>query len=184
MAKNKQNFYNLYSQLNLPYLETKKEFLKNIFEELELKFGLKKKSNLKFIDLGSGDGRVIFYAALNYGLKSTGLEINTNLIKEAKYKLKQLKNRTNYKKRLIRKIKIKYGDIFQHNLKNYNFIYTFSLPTMQSYLRHVFNSALKDSIIISYMYPLSEFNNYLILKDKLDLIGDDQEISVFFYRKD
>ncbi len=183
MAKNKQNFYSLYSQLNLPFLETKKDFLKNIFVELELKFGLVKNSNQRFIDLGGGDGRVIFYAALNYGIKSIGLEINTNLVLEAKNKLKRLKNRTSYKKRLIRKIKIKYGDIFQQNLRDYNFIYVFSAPIMQSYLRHVFNSAQKDSIIISYMYPFTKFNNCLTLEDKLDLKGDNQEISAFFYRK-
>ncbi len=183
MAKNKQKFYSLYSQLNLPFLETKRDFLKNIFEKLEFKFGLKKDSNLRFIDLGCGDGRVIFYAALNYGIKSIGLEINTNLIKEAKYKLKLLKNRTIYKKKFIRKIKIKYGDIFQQNLKGYNFIYIFSVPTIHSYLRHVFNSAQKDSIIISYMYPLSKFKNCLILEDKLDFKADNQEVSAFFYRK-
>lgn len=183
MAKNKQNFYNLSSQLNLPFLETKKDFLKNIFEELELKFELKKDSNLRFIDLGCGDGRVIFYAALNYGIKSIGLEINTTLINEAKYKLKLLKSRSFCKKRLLRKIKIKYGDIFQQNLRDYNFIYIFSLPTMHSYLKHVFNSAQKDSIIISYMYPFTKFNNCLILEDKLDLKADDQKVSAFFYRK-
>ena len=45
MAKKKYNSYSLYSQLDLPYLETNESFIKDIFEILETKFSLKKDSN-------------------------------------------------------------------------------------------------------------------------------------------
>jgi SAM-dependent methyltransferase len=183
MAKIKKNFYSICSQLDLPFLETNHDFLKDIFESLEFKFGLKRNSNQRFIDLGCGDGRVNLYVALNYGIKSIGFEINPDLIQEAKKKIILLKNQKIYKRKLFRKIKIKFGDIFQQTLKKFDFIYIFSLPTMQKYLNHVFITAKKDAIIISYKYPLNNFDSYLKCEEKLDKKDENQEISIFFYRK-
>ena len=59
----KKNYDRFHSQLALPFLETNRELLKELFETLELKFGLKKQSKQQFIDLGSGDGRIMIYAA-------------------------------------------------------------------------------------------------------------------------
>ena len=113
MAKKKYNSYSLHSQLDLPYLETNESFIKDIFETLETKFSLKKDSKQRFIDLGCGDGRVVIYATLHYGIQSTGVEINLNLIEEAKSKLKLLQTNKIYKKRQIKKIRSRYEDLFQ-----------------------------------------------------------------------
>ncbi len=183
MAKNKYNsYYSLYSQIDLPYLGTNESFIKDIFETLETKFSLKSDSNQKFIDLGCGDGRVVIYATLHYGIQSTGVEINLNLIEEAKSKLKLLQTNKIYKKRQLKKIKIKFGDLFQLSLNKYDFIYIFSLPTMQKFLKHTFDTVKKDSIIISYKYPLI-FDSFLKLEEKIELKSKNQKISAFFYRK-
>ena len=102
-------------------------------------FGLKKKINKKFIDLGSGDGRVVVFAALNYGIRSFGIEINDNLVQEAIECVKSLKQSKNYKKRFFKKINIRKGDFFDYDISEYDYIYIYSLPTMHRYLKHVFN---------------------------------------------
>ena len=47
-----------YSQIDLPFQETRQDHLKEIFKTLEGKFNLQKYSNQVFIDLGSGNGQV------------------------------------------------------------------------------------------------------------------------------
>ena len=183
MAKKKYNFYSLYSQLDLPYLETKESFIKDIFETLEIKFSLKSDSNQKFIDLGCGDGRIVIYATLHYGIQSTGVEINLNLIEEAKSKLRLLQTNKYYKKRQLKKIRIRYEDLFQLNLNKYDFIYIFSLPTMQRFLKHIFVTIRNGAIITSYKYPLMKFDSFLQLEEEIDLKSEGQMESAFFYRK-
>lgn len=183
MAKKKYNSYSLYSQIDLPYLETNESFIKDIFETLEIKFSLKRDSNQKFIDLGCGDGRVVIYATLHYGIQSTGVEINLNLIEEAKSKLKLLQTNKTYKKRQLKKIRIRYEDLFQLDLHKYDFIYIFSLPTMQRFLKHIFVTIQNDATIVSYKYPLINFDSFLKLEEEIKLKSKNQKISAFFYRK-
>ncbi|MHA1191085.1 MAG: hypothetical protein ACTSP9_02160 [Promethearchaeota archaeon] len=62
----RNNYYELQSQLSLPFLSTSSEALAQIFKTLENRFGLKKGSTQKLIDLGAGNGNVIIFSALNY----------------------------------------------------------------------------------------------------------------------
>ncbi|MHA1341944.1 MAG: hypothetical protein ACTSRZ_18905 [Promethearchaeota archaeon] len=72
------------SQKILPYLPTSIEVIDAIFKKLNLP-----KDSLVY-DLGSGDGRIIFKAITEYGLKGIGFEIDKTLISEAKNSLKKL----------------------------------------------------------------------------------------------
>jgi len=183
LKKNQNNFEKFHSQLDLPFLETEDGFLKEIFKTLELKFGLKYGSNQKLIDLGAGNGSIVIFAFLNYSIKAFGIEINRNLKNEAKNRIKSLKKEENYKKRQFKEIKIKLGDFFLHNLKEYDYIYIYSLPSMHKYLRHVFRTAKKEAIIISHRHKLENFSS--ILKDEYILVHkiDNQECFTFFYKK-
>ena len=71
-------FMKINSQMELPFLETNSEMLKNIFNTLENKFGLLKNSDQKLIDLGSGNGQIVMYSALNYAIKSIGILFFSN----------------------------------------------------------------------------------------------------------
>jgi len=173
----------LSSQLSLPYLETYNELVVDIFKTPEEKFALKKDSNQGLIDLGSGDGRIVIFCGFNYGIKSLGIEINENLLKEANENLKALKTENNLKKKQLKHIKIEFGDLFRQNLQDFDFIYTYSLPTMHKYLNHVFITAKKDAIIISHKYPLKGFDTFLKLEFELKHGTDNQDIRTYFYRK-
>ena len=171
------------SQLELPFLETPPDLLEEIFHNLRDKFGLKNNSNQKLIDLGAGNGTVIIYSALNYGIKSFGIEINPNLIEETKRRIRILKAKHNHKKSITKKIKIELGDFYLKNLKKFDFIYIYSLPTMQKYLKHVFFTAKKGAIIVSHKYPLEGLNSYLKLEYELKQKKVKLEGFTYFYSR-
>ena len=177
---NRENFL---SQLQLPFLETPMELLEEIFNILQVKFGLTRNSNQKLVDLGAGNGQIVIYSALNYGIKSFGIEINGNLIIEAKEKIKLIKKEKKFKKRLFRKIKLIQGDFFNISLENYNFIYIFSLPTMQKFLDHVFLTAKSGATVISFKYPLRNFEKILKLSYKLEPKDVLQDLNTYYYVK-
>ena len=169
-----------HSQLDLPYQETNHLLLRNIFITLEREFDLKKNSKQVFIDLGSGNGQVITYCAVNYGIKSIGIEIDPVLIEEAKMAIRSLKLDKGFKKSQIEFIT---GDFYYHNLKTYDYIYIYSLPTMHKYLSHVFQTAKRNATIISHRYPLQSLIQLIEFKFKLDQNLYNQKISTFFYRR-
>ncbi|MFX1478178.1 MAG: methyltransferase domain-containing protein [Promethearchaeota archaeon] len=178
-----KNYEKIISQIDLPFSETNDKFLPAIFEILENNFGLKKDSKQSFIDLGSGNGQVMVFSALNYRIKTTGIEIDSNLIKEAKKTIYEFKKKKKFDKKMFRKIKVIHGNFYTHNLKNYDFIYIFSLPNMQKYLKHVFKTTKRGAIIISYKYPLNNVGEFIHLKTKLEHRIENQEVSTYFYQR-
>jgi len=177
-----REYEKFHSQLELPFLETKRKHLLDIFKTLENQFGLKKYSKQILLDLGSGNGQVVIFSALNYGIKSVGIEIDPVQIKEARIIIKSLKRGITQKKRNLRKIKIIQGDFYTLSLKNFDFIYIYSLPTMQKYLKHVFKTAKNGAIIISHMYPLRGFRLCLELMQKLEYEDKNQESAAYIYK--
>ena len=163
--------YKIQSQLTLPYLSTRTEVLEGIFNILETKFGLKKRSNQSFIDLGSGNGKVVIFSGVNYKIKSIGVEINNQLVNEAKLSLKNL----NW---MIRRyIRFKNEDLFSQNLEKHDFIYIYSLPTMHKFLPHLFETLKRGAVIISYKYSLSNMKE--IIQSTYETKIKDEDI--FFY---
>ena len=169
------------SQLELPFLETSPDLLEEIFLTLRDKFGLISNSNQKLIDLGAGNGTVIIYSALNYNIESFGIEINPNLIKESKKRIRILKVKHNHKRSIIKNIKIELGDFYQKNLTKFDFIYIYSFPTMQKYLKHVFSTAKRGAIVISHKYPLEGLSSYLKHEYELKHKKGNKEVTTYFY---
>jgi SAM-dependent methyltransferase len=167
------------SQLDLPFLETSPYLLKEVFHTLKDRFGLISNSRQSFIDLGAGNGTVIIYSALNCGIKSFGIEINPILVKELKRRVKILK--VKHKKSLKKNIKIELGDFYQKNLIEFDFIYIYSFPKMQKYLKHVFSTAKKGAIVVSHKYPLNSLISNLNLEYELKQKRGNKEFSTYFY---
>ena len=178
-----KEYVEFYSQLDLPFLETNQIHLQQTFSTLTEEFDLKKYSKQRFLDLGSGNGQVIIFSAVNYGIRSKGIEINPILVEEANSAIKSLRKQKRFKRRILKKIKIIQGDFYTYNLKNYDFIYIYSLPTMQKYLRHVFQTARMGAIIISHMYPLKNLEEKLQLAYRLNYNRENQKVFTYFYRK-
>jgi cyclopropane fatty-acyl-phospholipid synthase-like methyltransferase len=182
LKKKFETFEKFHSQLDLPFLETDVRFIEEIFQTLELEFGLEHNSKQKLIDLGAGNGSVVIYSALNYNIKSFGIEIDQHLKKEAENRIKSLKKDRFHKNIIVKMIKIRLGDFFLNDLKDYDFIYIYSLPSMQKFLQHIFSTATKGAIIISHRYPLENFDSHLKYEYKLTHKSAKQEIFTFFYR--
>lgn len=180
---NAKNNYDLSSKLLLPYLETNNECFKDIFHTLIYNYGLKIGSKQKFIDLGSGEGRVVIYCALHYHIESQGIELDKNVFLQTKRYLKNLKKTKNIEKKSLRKIKLKQGDLFEQNLITFDFVYIYSFPPMHQYLRHVLKTAKKGAIIIAHRYELKSFTDLLSLKKTITFKGSKASNSTFFYEK-
>ncbi len=178
-----KEYVDLNSQLDLPFLETPLIHLPPIFTTLSKEFGLRQYSKQRFLDLGAGNGQVIIFSAENYSIRSTGIEISPILVEEAICTIRALKKQKRLTKRIFKKIEIIQGDFYEYNLKNYDFIYIYSLPTMQKFLRHVFQTARKDTIIISHKYQLKILEEDLRLEFKLTLYEGNHKIYTYFYRK-
>lgn len=177
------NFDKFYSQLDLPFSETNIKSIREIFQTLEQKFGLKRNSRQKFIDLGSGNGSVVIFAALNYNIKSIGIEINQNLIMEAKSRIFSLKKEENYDKSLFNKIRLRLGDFYLLNLKNYDFVYIYSLPMMHKFLKHILSTQKIGAITISHKSRLEKFNSILQEEYYLQHNQEKDGNYTIFYRK-
>jgi SAM-dependent methyltransferase len=162
--------------LDLPFLETRSKDLEEIFNVLTTKFALRKNSNQRFLDLGSGNGIVVIFAAMIYNINSIGLEINDQLIEESKNKITRLQISKN-------KIMFLNEDFYSHSLNSYDFIYTYSLPTMHKFMKHIFKTVKSEAIIISYKYPLSNYEDILNLVYKLELEDVKEKRNAFFYEK-
>ncbi|TFG08542.1 MAG: class I SAM-dependent methyltransferase [Promethearchaeota archaeon] len=176
--------YYINCQLDLPFLETDNAHVIEIFKTLHTKFGLRKNSNQKLVDLGAGSGRIIIFAAINYGIKSFGIEIDQNLIHEIKEFINFLKREKKCQHKIVRKIIIKLGDFYSVKLSKFDYIYMYSLPTMHQYLNHVLQTAKKGAVVISYKYPIHNYEDLLKLEEML-LHGDENKNTcfTFFYSK-
>lgn len=181
--KKLDKFTEFSSQLALPFLETFQEFLNPIFSILEEYFELKKNSGQSFIDLGAGDGRIIIYVGIHYGIRAVGIEINQNLVKEARERILLLKEK--YTQLETNNPKIIHGDFFESDLSKFDYIYTFSLPTMQKSMKHILKTAKKGAILIAHKYPLdysgfqSSFEEKYIIKHN----SKGKPIFTYFYQK-
>jgi hypothetical protein len=54
---------------------------------------------------------------------------------------------------------------------------------MQKFLKHLFETVKKNSVIISYKYPLKDFDSFLKLEEEIELESENQKVFTFFYRK-
>jgi hypothetical protein len=183
MRRKQTGFDKFQSQLKLPYLSTDYRLIPEIFKVIESNFGLERNSRQKFVDLGAGDGSIVMYVALNYNIRSFGIEIDQNLVDEALRKKKLFKSEENYTKRQKKKIKLYFGDFYRLNLKKYDFIYIYSLPSMQKFLIHIFRTVTNRSIVISHKYPLTPLTS--ILKEEYILTQkcNDLELHTYYYKK-
>jgi len=133
--------------IGAPFLPS---FRKNKDIDFAAIFNLFKKEKIKtLIDLGSGDGRVIIEFAKN-GFTANGIELNPLLVWWSKRKIK--------KSGLDKIAKVKLGNFWKTNLKNYDAVFIFQFKTANKILSKKFKEELKDgAIIISAGFPLEDF---------------------------
>jgi SAM-dependent methyltransferase len=128
-----------------PYLPSYKEssdrqYLDELFKFLE-KY---RNKDSKFIDLGSGDGRIVIeFAKKNY--ESYGIEMNPFLVFLSKLKIR---------KEGLKNVKIIWGNFWKMNLTQFDIIYFYQYKLANKFLTKKLLKHSKNKIIISAHFPL------------------------------
>ena len=157
----------------LPYIPATTKQVENVFKAINL---YSKQNNLNYsnpsgtnlvrlIDLGSGDGRIVFDAA-SRGYHSTGVELNTVLYLYSKIKsiinrLKGIENASN--------AHFKRADFWKINMKEYDLIIVFGVQEMMKELSSKIKDEMKpNTLIVSCRHPISAYKSVFSYDDELD----------------
>ncbi len=137
------------SLMGAPYVPTKKKLAFEILNQIQfIKNGL-------FVELGSGDGRVVRTAVKNYPIRGMAVDVNGLLIAWSKFlsKLEGTYPRINFITR----------NILTVNLTKADYIYLFLFPALIKKLVPKFDRELKKgTIIISHGFPIKGYEKKII----------------------
>ncbi|CAF0747585.1 unnamed protein product [Brachionus calyciflorus] len=156
----------------LPYVPATTKQIDNVFKAVQ-KFSTSKnisklqpsKQNVvKLVDLGSGDGRIVFDAAKR-GFHATGVELNAMLYLYSKFKtLTSWKTDANLFKPVFRR-----ANFWNINMGEYDLIIVFGVQGMMRDLASKLKEEMKpDCLIVSCRFPISSYKSIYRLEDELD----------------
>ncbi len=135
------------SLMGAPYVPTKQKELETILAYAKLK------PNQLFIELGSGDGRVVRTAVKQYGVKGVGIDVNPVLNLWATIKAKRQK---------ISNVSFISKNIFSYDYRDAQILYLFLMPELLLKLLPKLKAELsKKTLIISHGFPLIDWKPYL-----------------------
>ncbi|NTU73819.1 methyltransferase domain-containing protein [Candidatus Roizmanbacteria bacterium] len=140
------------SLMGSPYVPTKKKEIEEMLKTAKLKKGQ------KFLELGSGDGRVVRTAVKMFGVVGQGIDINPTLVWIARFKarLQKLKN-----------ITFKTQNIFSTSYKDADVIYLFLMPELIAKMRPKMETEIKPTtIIISHGFKVEGWTPYQTIVHK------------------
>ncbi|HYG55061.1 MAG TPA: class I SAM-dependent methyltransferase [Burkholderiales bacterium] len=101
-------------------------------------------------DLGSGDGRIPITAAKKYGIKSTGIDIDPERIKEA--------NENARKAGVTNLVQFRQEDLFKADFKDATIITLYLLPALNEKLRPKLWAELKPGTrIVSHQFEMGDW---------------------------
>lgn len=144
-----------------PYVSTKDTAYRQILAEADLQ------PEQLFIELGSGDGRLVRHAVLNYRVKGIGVEINPTLTYLA---------RRRAKKQRLRNITFLTQNIKDTDLRSADVIYMFLLPQLIDQLKDkLTNEPKNNTLIISHAFKIHYLERFQFKKI-------DGKFQTYFYR--
>lgn len=134
--------------MGAPFVPTFGRYVKEILQKANLKKGQ------VFLELGSGDGRIVREAVKRYGVKGIGVEIHPLLI---------LYSRWMSKLQGIKDIEFRRGNLFQTDLSQAKVIFLFLLPkTVEKLKDKILQECKKDTLIISHGFKIKGLERFLI----------------------
>lgn len=153
----------LYSGLmGAPYVPTSERVVADVLK----KAGLEKGKT--FMELGSGDGRIVREAVRLYGVRGIGIDINDLLIRWSRF----LAGRQH-----LKNIEFRRENVFNTNLEEADYLYLFLMPELLRKLDGRFREKLrKGTLVISHGFKLEGWEN-----KKIDEIKS-EPFSTYFYR--
>jgi len=153
----------LYSSvMGAPYVPTSKKHIDEILAKARLKKGR------LFMELGSGDGRLVRRAAQLYGIRGVGVDINGLLV---------LLSRFFASRQHLHKIAFLNRNIFDVNFSNANYIYFFLMPeTIKKLVPKMEKEVSDGTLIISHGFKIMDWEDRLV-----DMIKS-EPFSTFYYK--
>lgn len=129
-----------------PYVPTKKKELINFLKEIKINKGD------YFIELGSGDGRVVREAVKIYGVKGLGVDINPLLNVWA---------RLMAKKNGLKNISFTTQNIFDTDLSQADIVYIFLMPKLIESIKPKLKKEIKKkAVVISHGFKIQGWEKY------------------------
>jgi SAM-dependent methyltransferase len=153
-------------QPDVPYVPTTDEAVQAM-----LKLADVKKSDVVY-DLGCGDGRIVIAAAVTYGARGVGIDIDPDRIREA--------NENAKKAHVENLVRFEEKDLFEANFREATVVTLFLLPSINLRLRPKLIEELKPGTrIVSNTFDMGDWK-----PDKeqtLSGVDDDEYLSRRFY---
>ncbi len=101
-------------------------------------------------DLGSGDGRIVINAAKRYGARGVGIEINPDLVKEARLNAERAG--------VTNRVKFVEQDLFETDLKEASVVTLYLLPEVNLRLRPKLLRELKPGTrVVSHDFDMGDW---------------------------
>jgi SAM-dependent methyltransferase len=131
-------------EYNAPYLATPMAIVERMLEFAEVKSG-----DVVY-DLGSGDGRIVITAAKKFGARGVGLEIDPELVKQA---------RVNAERAGVRDlVEFRVQDIFTADFSNASVVTLYLLPETNAVLRQKLEAQLRPGTrIVSHDFGIGDW---------------------------
>lgn len=141
--------------LGAPFVPTSGKIIDEILKSANLRPGQ------VFIELGSGDGRVVRRAVKNFKVYGIGIELNFFLVLYAKI-LSRIQS--------LRRIEFRVENFFNTDLSSSDIIFLFLLPKALERLKiKIEKEAKKETLVISHGFKIKGWDKYLIKSIKRDL---------------
>jgi SAM-dependent methyltransferase len=158
-CREKSSSYNE-SELDVPYVQTPMQVVDEMFRLAELKKGD------VLLDLGCGDGRIPITAALQYGIKGYGVDLNPERIREG---------RENAKEAGVEDlVEFHEQDLYETDLTKASVITLYLLPSVNLKLRpKILNEANPGTRIVSHDFNMSEWTSD---KDSMIFAGEEAHV--------
>jgi SAM-dependent methyltransferase len=163
----------------LPYIPATPKQIKNVFKSIKLYSNNKNLTNTlptkanspKLVDLGSGDGRIVFEAAKR-GYEATGVELNAVLVLYSKFfTFKNWTNKSKNEEIILRRPSFKRADFWKVNMSEYDIIVVFGVQEMMTSLASKLKSEIKpNTLIVSCRNPIPNFTSVFNIDDEIDSV--------------
>ena len=138
-----------------PFVGTDKNLVLEILKGANLKKGQ------IFLELGSGDGRLVLSAVKNYGVNGVGVDLHLPLITFSRIKSKMLG---------LKNIQFRLEDFFKTDISKADVIFLFLMPkTLVSLKEKLKKESKKGVLIISHGFEIKGWERYLVKTQKRKL---------------
>lgn len=146
-----------------PWVPVRTRDLERIFRLAQLQPGQ------TFYDLGSGTGKIVFYAARHFSVQAVGIEFNWLLFFTSR--LRQLFFSS-------KNITFEYGNLFSKNLAAADVAYVFGMPqALKNRLAHKLAQELRPGArVISYVFPIADWTPQVVDKPS------EEQVAIYLYQ--